>query len=606
MASNLRPQATVERMARHSLAQALGLVGFMLLAACAPIHIASRTIDFGFGPPTSPAQNAVSQGTAPGLMPLPGTPQNQGFASGPSQSFGRGPVQVALLLPLSGDPALAEVGQSMANGSRLAMAFIEANPNIAENTAITLRDTGGTVAGATSATQAAIASGAKLILGPLRGDAVIAAGAMARAAGVPMIGFSNNPQAAGPGVYLLSVLPEMEMKRALSSVKASGRRGVAGVFPNSAYGQAQQAAFRQQASQVGFAPAAVYGFTTGSEAAQIVDQALPLIKRGLIDTFFLPDRTTAPTFATLLAQAGIGADQLQLVGSADWTGDATILGTPALNGALYPAVDPAGMQAIRADYQAQFHSAPQPLTTLAYTATILANVKTLSMATPPYGATLMTNPTGFNGRDGVFRFLGDGRGDYALAMLKVTPGGAVRVAGLVDRFQVPRHELGEFFGREPAHVEGFVVVDAGLAGDVAATEHQGQEVADVPVGIGGGAHSVDRYQPFGGGYDAGFFQHLAQQALGRFLARLQDAGDQSPPAVVSPLAEQHPARVVEHHGPGTGDPQALVADLFAQSQDEVRGGHPASLTRGQQQHRSGSPGEHERAERDVGFQRPAP
>ena len=35
MASNLRPQATVERMARHSLAQALGLVGFMLLAACA-------------------------------------------------------------------------------------------------------------------------------------------------------------------------------------------------------------------------------------------------------------------------------------------------------------------------------------------------------------------------------------------------------------------------------------------------------------------------------------------------------------------------------------------------------------------------------------------
>ncbi len=402
-------------MAGDGIARVLGAVGLLLLAGCSPIHIASRTIDFGFGPPQQPTTSN------PALAPLP--------PSGPSQQFGRGPVPVSLLLPLSGDPSLATVGQSMANASQLAMAFIEANPNIGDNTTITLRDTGGTVAGATAATSAAIAAGAKLILGPLRGDSVTAAGAVARSAGVPLIGFSNNPGAAVPGVYLLSVLPDMEMKRGLDAVKAQGRRGIAGAFASSAYGQAQQAAFRQQAALAGFAPSAVYSFTSPSEAAQIVAQAKPLIDKGLIDTLFLPDRASAPGFAAALAQAGVSPAAVQIVGSADWEGDSTILATPALAGAIYPAVDPAGMMAIRPDYQARFGAAPHALATLAYTATILANVNTLSLANPPYSAALLTNPTGFNGRDGVFRFRADGRSEYALAIMRVAPGGAVRVEG---------------------------------------------------------------------------------------------------------------------------------------------------------------------------------
>ena len=405
-------------MAGIGIARALSAVGLVMLAGCAPIHIASRTIDFGFGPPQ---QQAAAN---PGLTQL-----NPPAPTGPSQQFGRGPVPVSLLLPLSGDPSLANVGRSMANASQLAMAFIEANPNIAENTTITLRDTGGTVAGATAATSAAIAAGAKLILGPLRGDSVTAAGAMARSAGVPLIGFSNNPGAAVPGVYLLSVLPDMEMKRAFDAVKTAGRRGIAGAFASSAYGQAQQAAFRQQAALAGFAPSAVYTFTNPGEAAQIVAQAKPLIDMNQIDTLFLPDRASAPAFAAALAQAGVSPTDVQIVGSADWEGDAAILASPALAGALYPAVDPAGMMAIRADYQARFGGAPHPLATLAYTATILANVNTLSLANPPYGAALLTNPTGFNGRDGVFRFRSDGRSDYALAILRVAPGGAVVVEG---------------------------------------------------------------------------------------------------------------------------------------------------------------------------------
>ena len=389
-------------------------MALLALAACSPLQFGSRTLDFGGGGGSS---------TFGSGQPIPNQSMTPITPAGPSQKFGRGPVQVSLLLPLSGDPALASVGQSLANASRMAIAFVEANPNIAENITITLRDTGSTVQGATAAASAAASEGAKLIVGPLRGDQVTAAGAVARSAGIPLVGFSNNPAAAGPGVYLLSVLPEMEMKRSLGWIKTQGRRGIAGVFPATEAGQLQETAFRQQAVVAGFAPNAVYTFSAANEVGGIVNQALPEIKKGMIDTLFLPDRASAPAFGAALAQAGVTGGAVQIVGSADWEGDPAIASAAGLSGAIYPAVDPAGMMAISADYQRQFGGQPHPLATIAYTATILANVNTLSMAPQPYNPMLMTAAQGFNGRDGMFRFLSNGRAEYALVLKKVGPGG---------------------------------------------------------------------------------------------------------------------------------------------------------------------------------------
>lgn len=393
---------------------AAGLMLAAILAACTPgeLQFGSRTLSF-------PVPMADVGGA--GLI----SPQ----ASAPQERFGRGPVTVALLLPLSGDRTLANVGTGLANASKLAISFIESNPNIGQNITISLRDTGDSAAGATSAANAAVAEGARLILGPLKGDQVAAAGAVARSAGIPLIGFSNNPGVAGQGIYVLSVLPEQEMKRALAYLMQQGRRGPAGIFPATPYGEAMATAFRQQAIAAGFNPQAVYTFSSASEAAQIVAQARPLIERGLIDTLFMPDRSTAPAFAAALRQAGVSADAVQVVGSADWTGDPNIVAAPVLQGAIYPAIDDTGLAAITPDYQARFGSRPPPLATIAYTATILANVNRLSLATPPYGPALLTNPSGFNGRDGLFRFLANGRSEYALAIKKIGSNGAATVDG---------------------------------------------------------------------------------------------------------------------------------------------------------------------------------
>ncbi|KKB07848.1 hypothetical protein VE26_14490 [Devosia chinhatensis] len=344
--------------------------------------------------------------------------------SGNAQRFGRGPVPVALILPLSGEPALAQLGTALANASRLAIGFIEASPTIGENITIFLRDSGTSPAGAASAASAAIRDGARLVLGPVTAEQISAAASVTRAANIPLIGFANNGAVAGPNVYVLNVLPDTEMKRAMVYIRDQGRRGPAGVFPATPYGEALAMAFRQQAIAAGFSPGAVYTFSDVSEAQGIINQAKPQMESGMIDALFLPDRASAARFAALVAQTGVDKDFVQLVGSADWANDPALLADPALRGAIFPAVDDAGLNAIRPDYQRQFGAAPPQMATIAYTATILANVNTLSLANPPYSQALLTNPSGFAGRDGLFRFNANGRSDYALVIRQIGSGGA--------------------------------------------------------------------------------------------------------------------------------------------------------------------------------------
>ncbi len=394
-------QGLARRVGGFIRATGLGLVTATLLAACSP-----GGFDFG------PANNG---GGGPDQGP-------QTLMTG--KTLGTGPVRVALLLPLSGDASLSAVGNSMANSAELAIAFVQANPNLGDNITISVKDTGATAAGAAQAATQAVSEGASLILGPLRADQVTAAGQVAKSAGISVIGFSNNSGVASPGVFLLNVLPETEVKRSMAYAQKIGKRAIAGIFPSTDFGRIQEGAFRQAMSELGMNAVAVYNFKTEAEARTVITQVIPLLQSGQIDTLFIPDRATAPSLANLLQEGGIAAGRVQLVGSGDWNGDPSIANTTSLAGAIFPAPDQAGLNALTTEYQAKFGTAPHPFATLAYTATILANAKSLANGTPRYDRGLLASPAGFNGRDGVFRFLPDGRSEFALSIRQVTIGGS--------------------------------------------------------------------------------------------------------------------------------------------------------------------------------------
>lgn len=342
------------------------------------------------------------------------------------QTFGKGDTKVALLLPLTGDAGPAAIGASMANAAQLAMDYIAATPRLGENITLVLRDTGTTAEGAAAAAKAALGAGVRLILGPLTAEQVEAAGAVAKEARVPLIGFSDNPDAASPGVYLLNVLPESEVHRSLTYALAHGHRSIAGIFPATDFGRVQRDAFEHGIAQFGLAARSTFSFSGQTDMRAVIEGVGPQVKLGRVDGLFFPDRATAPQFATLLERAGVPKTAL-FIGSADWDGDPAILGTRYLAGAVYPAVDPSGLKTLAPQYTARFGGAPNPLATIAYTAVTLANAAPLARAR--YSAAVLTSPAGFSGRDGVFRLLADGHSEYALVMKQVTANGAVVVDG---------------------------------------------------------------------------------------------------------------------------------------------------------------------------------
>lgn len=196
------------------------------------------------------------------------------------ESLGNGPVRVALLLPLSGN--LSSVGTSMANGAKMAMRFVQSNPSVNSNITLVIKDTAGDPSTAAAKASEAVREGASLILGPLRSEAVQAAGSVARSAGIPMIGFSNNSGAAAPGVYLLNVLPEGEVRRSLAYAKSQGRQSIAAIVPTTDFGRIQEGAFRQAVADLGLNAKAVYTFSNESEARASIEQLLPQLQSGAI------------------------------------------------------------------------------------------------------------------------------------------------------------------------------------------------------------------------------------------------------------------------------------------------------------------------------------
>jgi ABC-type branched-subunit amino acid transport system substrate-binding protein len=359
----------------------------------------------------SPSARVAPQGPS-----LPAVPQMPAMAPAQGEIIGTGPVRVALILPLSG--SAASVGRSMANGARLAM---EQTPGPTIH--LVLKDAGSSAETARSATQEALAEGAELIIGPLTADSVAMAGALARSYDTPLIGFSSTSSVATDGVYLLSVLPEAEIMRALGFARAQGRNAIAAIIPDTPLGNARAEALRQAAGENGMEIVGVEMFSDEAQARRAVERLAPAMRSNLVDALYLPDSATAPSFGILLEAARVPRDRFVVIGSTDWEGEASISAQAYLAGAVYPAI---GLAGLAGAYRARFGAEPHQFTTLAYSAVLLANTPSLGLATPPFGNGLLS-PTGFTGRDGSIRFHFDGRGEYGLAMRQIGPGGATTI-----------------------------------------------------------------------------------------------------------------------------------------------------------------------------------
>jgi ABC-type branched-subunit amino acid transport system substrate-binding protein len=350
------------------------------------------------------------------------TPPPQTAEPAAAANIGQGQVRVGLILPLSAQGNAGIAAQSMKNATEMAIAEFK-NPNIQ----LLVKDDGGTPQGAQAAAQQAISEGAEIIIGPLFAEAVRAVGGVARQRGIPVIAFSTDVSVATNGVYLLSFLPETDVKRIVDYAISRGKRSFAALMPDSAYGAVVEAAFQQEVSRRGGRIVVLekYPLDPGklAEPVRRVAQAA-----AHVDSIFIPDGGDAvPQVAAALGAGGVNLKRVQLLGTGLWD-DQRVFSDKALDGGWYAAPEQAGFRSFSERYRAQYHSEPVRTATLAYDAVALVAALVKTQGPQRFSEQVLTNASGFAGIDGVFRFRHDGTNERGLAVLRVTPGGGQPVS----------------------------------------------------------------------------------------------------------------------------------------------------------------------------------
>ena len=344
--------------------------------------------------------------------------------AGPPQqptAVGTGQVKVGLLLPLSAQGNAGVAAQSMRNAAELALAEFQ-NPNIQ----LLIKDDNGSAQGA----QQAVDEGAEIILGPLFALSVPGAAQVARNRGVPVIAFSTDSSVAGRGVYLLSFLPESDVNRIVEYAASTGKRSFAAFLPENAYGNVVEAAFKQAVARRG---GRVVAFEKYSGDPSASARTLASSLTGADSLLLADDGDALVGVADALAANGADLKRLQLLGTGLWD-NPRVFANANLRGGLYAAPDPSGFRSFSSRYRAKYAGDPVRTATLAYDGVALVAALARTQGGQRFTPEVLTNPSGFAGIDGLFRFRSDGTNERGLAVMRATQSGGQIVAGSPKSF----------------------------------------------------------------------------------------------------------------------------------------------------------------------------
>lgn len=383
-----------------------GVVAIAMLAGC----VTQKTVQapvVAAPPPPPPAPHQLTQ-EAPEFLRLPNMPAD------------KVPVRVGVLLPfLASSPTTRLLASSLLKAAQLAL-FDAGNSNILLITA----DENGTASEAAAGAKKLLDQGAEIIIGPLFAQSVTAIAPLTRDKGVPVLAFSTDTTVAGNGIYLLSFLPQNEVRRVVEYAASQGHKQFGALIPETSYGEVVAQSFKSAVTASGGQVTDVERFSPSAGA--IVEPAAALAKTTPDSILIAQGGSLLRGIVPTLSYDGIDPTKVKLLGTGLWD-DASIAREPLLNDGWFAAPEPDAAAAFDAKYRAAFGTSPPQLAALAYDAISLIALLAPGQPYHRFTPAALTDPNGFTGVDGIFRLDADGTTERGLAVLAVEPGGAFRI-----------------------------------------------------------------------------------------------------------------------------------------------------------------------------------
>lgn len=342
------------------------------------------------------------------------------------------PVVVALMVPLSsGNGVTDQLAQNMVNAARLAARDISG-----ANIDLRVYETGGNAEMAAAAATRAVEDGAQIIVGPLYSTSTAAIAPIAAAAGINILSFSNTTSVAGGNVFIMGTTFDTVANRLVKHSISTGFGNIAIVYQEGVSGESGKASIEQAITRNGgnLTTAVSYplALTEMGEAAAGMAETLRASNSNAVFFTDSPLRGLGFITASLASNRFRTRRDAQFMGLSRWDSSNEVLVTPSLQGGWFAVPDPALTLQFETRYQLAYGEDAHQLSGLAYDgiAAVGAMISSARAAgeNNAFSAQRLTDPAGFAGVTGIFRFRTDGTNERGLAIMKIESGVAVMLS----------------------------------------------------------------------------------------------------------------------------------------------------------------------------------
>ena len=205
-----------------------------------------------------------------------------------------------------------------------------------------------------------------------------------------------------------------------------------------AYGTVVEAEFKQAVARKGGRIVALERYAARAAQMQAPARLVAQAARGA-DAVFLPEGPeVVPSVVQALTAPVSTCARVQLLGTGLWD-DPRIFADTKLQGGWYAAPDSAGFRNFTVRYRSRYGQDPVRTATLAYDAVALVAALVKTQGAQRFSEPVLTNPSGFAGIDGLFRFRADGTNQRGLAVFRVTTTGGPGHQSAAARLRRIRH-----------------------------------------------------------------------------------------------------------------------------------------------------------------------
>ena len=341
-----------------------------------------------------------------GQMPISGP-------IGPTRS-----VNVGLLVPSgSGQTSDELLATNLENAAKMAISDLD---GVKVNLGVypTKASAGETAAAADKAAK----DGAQILLGPVYAADARAAGRAVAGRGLNVLSFSNNAAVAGDNVFTLGQSYADTANRLVRYAVAQGKTSIAIVHDDTAAGQAGLTAITNaiQANGATVAMAGSYPYSQQGVVKAIPDVATQVLASGAQAVFFTATTAGAlPLVTQLMTENGVNPAQTQFIGLTRWDIPPTTIALPGVQHGWFAMPDPTLASQFSSRYQSAYGGSPVAIAGLAYDGIAAIGALVKQGGRDPLGVAALTQPQGFVGVNGIFRFLSDHTTQRGLAVAQI-------------------------------------------------------------------------------------------------------------------------------------------------------------------------------------------